>query len=127
MITKKTLIETTELVYDPSLVTETFPIEFYNNGHFIALGGLIDGKLLIIDADSNTLLEQHHLHQHTISYIKSDDRNNFLITGDITGRVIIWRITTTNKLVMYNEINDHTQQITNIFISYDLRFFFTAG
>lgn len=31
-------------------------MEFFNNGHHIALGGLIDGKMLIIDADNNTLI-----------------------------------------------------------------------
>lgn len=41
--------------YDGSLKTDSFPVELFNNGHHIALGGLADGKLLIIDSDTNAV------------------------------------------------------------------------
>lgn len=41
--------------FDPSLKVDSFPIEFINNGHHIALGGISDGKLLLIDVDNNVV------------------------------------------------------------------------
>ena len=82
---------------------------------------------MVIDADNNTVIETHNNHTYAISYLKSDSNDNFLISGDITGKVIIWRILPGSKLMVYHEMKDHVKQITSIFISYDLRFFFTAG
>jgi hypothetical protein len=36
-------------VFDPSLKVNAFPIEFINKGNTICLGGLLDGKLMVID------------------------------------------------------------------------------
>lgn len=41
--------------FDGSLKTDSFPLEFINNGHNIALGGLADGKLLMIDTDTGSV------------------------------------------------------------------------
>jgi WD40 repeat protein len=50
-----------------------------------------------------------------------------LITGDIYGNVVVWRINNNNKLTHYYSIKDHHKQITSIFISYDLRCLFTSS
>ena len=51
---------------------QTFPIELIGGGHTICLGGLTDGKLVLIDVDTGSLTNGYHSHNHTISYIKSD-------------------------------------------------------
>jgi hypothetical protein len=39
----------TNYFYDPSLNLVSFPMEFINKGMNICLGGVIDGKLLVLD------------------------------------------------------------------------------
>lgn len=90
------------------------------------MGGLIDGKLLVIDTDTNAVESYAH-HQHTICCVKSDPKDNFLITGDIEGNVIVWRITSGNKLTLYYCLRDHYKQITSIFISEDVGCLFTSS
>ena len=41
--------------FDNSLKTDSFPLDLINNGHHIALGGQVDGKLLFIDTDTNVV------------------------------------------------------------------------
>lgn len=86
----------------------------------------MDGKLLIIDTDSNSI-ETYIEHSETISTIKSDSKDNFLITGDIEGRVVVWRISNNHKMIFHYSMKDHRKQITSIFICYDLRFLFTSS
>ena len=52
--------------YDPSLKVESFPIEFINSGHHLVLGGLIEGKILLIDVDTNHVVETYTNHEHTV-------------------------------------------------------------
>jgi len=59
--------------------------------------------------------------------MRADTKDNFLITGDINGNVIVWRITSNHKLSCYGTFSDHTQQINSIFISYDLLSFVSAS
>lgn len=79
-------------------------MEFINKGMTICLGGIIDGKLLILDVETNSIVDCYHLHEHTISCIKADTKDNFLITGDIKGNVIVWRLVASHnsyKLAVY--------------------------
>lgn len=112
--------------FDNSLKTDAFPLQLINNGHHIALGGLADGKLLVIDTDSNGV-ECYIEHTQTICCVKSDLKDNFLITGDIGGGVVVWRIIGNHKLNFYYSLKDHKKQVTSIFISYDLRCLFTSS
>lgn len=92
----------------------------------MALGGLADGKLLIIDTDTNSI-ESYTEHSSTICCMRSDLKDNFLMTGDITGRLVVWRIINNHKLTFYYSNKDHHKQITSIFISYDLKCVFTSS
>ena len=68
------------------------------------MGGLIDGKLSLIDTETNQVLDSYSMHEHTISCIKADSKDNFLVTGDCSGRVVMWRLLTqhnTCKLTAY--------------------------
>jgi hypothetical protein len=51
-----------------------FPIELIGNGHSVCLGGLCDGKLMLIDVDTGSIAYSYHSHAHTISCLKSDPR-----------------------------------------------------
>lgn len=60
--------------------------------------------MLIIDTDTNLVIETFTVHTQTICCVKADLKDNFLITGDIGGRVVVWRVVANgNKpLVFYN-------------------------
>lgn len=111
--------------YDPSLEVMNFPIELIGGGHTVCLGGLSDGKLILIDVDTNSIVFSYSNHSQTVSCLKSDQRQNFLITGDIKGKVIMWQIKTNSsnisKLVEKKVIKDQKDQITSIFYSNQLQ------
>lgn len=73
-------------------------MELTGGGHTICLGGLNGGKLALIDIDTGSVLNTYLSHYHTISCLKSDSRENFLVSGDIKGTVIIWGIKTSNNV-----------------------------
>jgi WD40 repeat protein len=71
-------------------------------------------------------VECYHLHEHAISCIKADTKDNFLITGDVKGNVIAWRLVSSHnsyKLAVYEVFHDQKEQITSIFFSYELKCF----
>ena len=59
-------------------------------GHTLCLGGLSDGKLSLIDVDTGSSLHTYHCHQETISCLRADPRDNFLVSGDTRGNVVMW-------------------------------------
>lgn len=66
-------------------------MELIGGGHTLCLGGLCDGKLILIDIDTGHTTNTYHSHSYTICCIKADSsRENFLVTGDIRGNVIMW-------------------------------------
>lgn len=107
--------------YDLSLEVQSFPLELIGAGHTLCLGGLSDGKLVLIDVDTGLVSNSYHSHSYTISCLKTDNmRENFLITGDIRGTVIMWEIKTSHnvsKLVEKRIFKDQTDQISSIFFS----------
>ena len=77
----------------------------------------------MIDVDTGAVGNSYHNHTSTISCLKADPRENFLITGDIKGKVIMWEIKNNSKLVEKRVIKDQREQITSIFYSNDLQCF----
>jgi WD40 repeat protein len=62
--------------------------------------------------------------------MRSDLRENFLITGDIKGNVIMWEIKTSHnvsKLVEKKLIKDQHEQISSIYYSLELQCFAVAS
>ena len=60
----------------------------------------------MIDVDTGAVGNSYHNHTSTISCLKADPRENFLITGDIKGKVIMWEIKSNSKLVEKRVIKD---------------------
>jgi hypothetical protein len=60
--------------YDPSLDVLNYPIELIGGGHTICLGGLSDGKLVLIDVDTGALVYTYQNHSSTISCLRADPR-----------------------------------------------------
>lgn len=106
--------------FDLSLEVQNFPLELIGTGHTICLGGLASGKLVLIDVDTGSG-SFYNSHCHTISCLRSDNmRENFLITGDVKGNVIMWEIKTTHnvsKLIEKRSFKDQKGQISSIFFS----------
>jgi len=81
---------------------------------------------MLIDVEGDGVPETYNFHEHTISCIKADTKDNFLITGDVKGNVIIWRLIGSHnsyKLTVYETFKDQHAQITSIFFSYELKCF----
>lgn len=70
---KKQVFDPAEF-YDPSLNVLTFPLDLIGGGHTICLGGLSDGKLVLIDVDTGSTSHTYNNHTHTISCLKADPR-----------------------------------------------------
>ncbi len=116
--------------YDPSLEMTSFPMEAIQQGHVSCVGGLIGGKMLLVSNDTGQIIDIYHLHKDTICVVRSYEKSNFLITGDVTGVLIIWKIIESHKsikLVVFERLHDHQGLITSIFISHDLRCLGTTG
>jgi WD40 repeat protein len=81
---------------------------------------------MLIDAEGLGTPEAYSYHEYTISCIKADAKDNFLITGDVKGNVIIWRLVSNHnsyKLTVYESFKDQQAQISSIFFSYELKCF----
>ena len=114
--------------YDPSLNPETFPIEAIKGGDIVLLGGLSEGKLLALSSDDiHSQVEVYRAHHDTISVLKCDSNDKFLISGDVGGDVILWRIQNQGKLMLTHRYSDHSGAVTAIFISDDTRLLATSS
>lgn len=122
----KTKYDPTEF-YDPSLEVDSFPIEVIQSGQFLLLGGISEGKLVQLESETGNLVETYKLHRETISVIRSDSKDNFVITGDVAGEVMLWRITTQSRLALSHRFHEHSGKVNSIFISYELRAFATCS
>ena len=77
--------------------------------------------MILVDSDTQNILDTYSSHEYPVCCIKSDSKDNFLISGDIKGNVIVWRIVNvhnTYKLVVYESIKDQYKAISSIFFSY---------
>lgn len=103
--------------YDLSLQPESFPVEVIKSGEIVFIGGLYEGKLLALSPDDmNSQAEVYKSHHDTISVLKCDPNDKFLISGDITGDVTLWRISNHGKLLLFHKYSDHSDAITSIFV-----------
>jgi WD40 repeat protein len=113
--------------YDPSLDLDNFPLEVICSGQYLLIGGICEGKLVQLESESGSLFETYKHHHEPITCIRSDSKDNFVITGDSSGDVILWRIASQSRLVFSHRFSDHSLKINSIFISYELRSFATCS
>lgn len=114
---KKSVFDPQEY-YDLSLNISSFPAEFIGS-HTLCLGGFPDGKFVVIEFD-NEGSELYQGHSFTVCCLKTDPKENFLITGDISGGVIVWHIQASGyncKLAKKHSFRDQKAQISSIFVS----------
>ncbi|KAL4509991.1 hypothetical protein ABPG72_010184 [Tetrahymena utriculariae] len=112
---------------DQSVNYNEYPCYFLKESKIVILGGLWDGIIKLVQIDTNQEVESYQMHNDTVTYMTSDSKENFLITGTKSGEVIVWKINSEMKLSVRYIINDHRDRITQIKISKDLLVFATAS
>lgn len=75
-----------------SLDLDNFPIEVICSGQFLLIGGICEGRLIQLRAESGELVERYRSHPEPITVVRSDAKDNFVLTGDSAGNVVLWRI-----------------------------------
>lgn len=91
------------------------------------LGGYWDGRLILLNSESDIPLEIYQHHSETITVIEEDPKENFLITGSKSGECIYWRITPEYKLQIKYTFYDHEEEVLSCFISREMKLFATAA
>jgi hypothetical protein len=56
----------------------------------------------------NSQTEIYRAHHDTISVLKCDSKDKFLVSGDMMGDVALWRISNHGKLLLSQKYSDHS-------------------
>jgi WD40 repeat protein len=111
-----------------------FPMTIISQGSHVAKGGYWDGKIVFSPVENASYYELND-HSTTVTAIACDRKDMTLISGTKSGEVIVWRNakadctfeTAVNPWIKLRQINDHSRQVTSIFISDDMCLFATAS
>jgi len=103
-------------------------------GSHVVKGGYWDGKIVFSPVENAPYYELTD-HSTTVTAIACDKKDMSLITGTKSGEVIVWRNAKAdctiepgaNQWIKLRQINDHSRQVTSIFISEDMCLFATAS
>ena len=77
--------------------------------------------------DTHSDVETYRSHHDTISVLKCDINDKFLVSGDITGDVVLWRISNHGKLLLFHKYSDHSDVVTSVFVCEELKVFATSS
>ena len=110
-----------------------FPMELVNN-KYLLLGGLYSGQLQVINIETGQSEVLQH-NRHTITVVKADKEDNQLITGDLSGQLIIYHLqkhthissNMAHLLLIRFRILDSFSSVQFININIDMKLFAVAS
>lgn len=122
---------TENIIFDPRESTGLrMPCAFFGSSRrLLIVGGYWEGKLALFSAESLNLVKVFQQHMDTVTCLAVDPINeDILITGGRNGELIRWVLDERDPFLLVKEaVWDHTDIVTEIAISHELRVFASSS
>jgi len=96
------------------------PVKILGNGRYIVKGGYFDGKFLLFDMQSESMVYLSTEEDSKVTCIESDKMERILLVGTSTGRIYLFDINLSSNLqqvLIYTKLlTDHDSKINSIYI-----------